>query len=62
MLDEDGPAVPGYVFTSSQLNSAWKELDEFEGEEYERCLVPVLLESGVSVVANVYAIKQTPDI
>lgn len=59
ILDELGPPVAGFVFSSESLASAWKVLDEFEGQEYQRCLVPVQLQAGGEVVAHIYALKVT---
>ena len=38
---DDGPWVAVQVFESPALTDAWPELDEFEGSEYRRVLVPV---------------------
>ena len=46
--------VPVSVLTSPQLPEHWTRLDEFEGADYRRILVPVTLASGAIVVANLY--------
>jgi gamma-glutamylcyclotransferase (GGCT)/AIG2-like uncharacterized protein YtfP len=46
--------VPVSVLTSSLLPEHWARLDEFEGQDYRRILVPVTLASGATVVANLY--------
>ena len=56
-IDESGPPVPGYLFSSERLTDFWPELDEFEGQEYQRCRIEVTLESGGKVSAQVYAIR-----
>jgi hypothetical protein len=38
---DDGPWVAVQVFESESLAGAWQELDEFEGSEYQRVLIPV---------------------
>ena len=43
------------VLTSPALPEHWPRLDEFEGRDYRRILVPVTLTSGEVVVANLYA-------
>lgn len=55
-----GAAVEVRVLTSSALPDAWSALDEFEGAEYRRILVPVLRpdragERALLAVANIYA-------
>ena len=56
--DEDGPEVPGLVFTSDELGAHWARLDEFEGDGYERVLVSVKLGSGTVYQAYVYSLSQ----
>ncbi len=57
VLDDNGPRVAGFVFSSVELGTAWKMLDEFEGQEYERQSVSVELQSGGRVMANIYALR-----
>ncbi|MDQ6672784.1 MAG: gamma-glutamylcyclotransferase [Chloroflexota bacterium] len=42
------------VLTSSALPEHWARLDEFEGADYRRILVPVSLPNRTSVVAYIY--------
>ena len=58
VLDETGNEVPGFVFSSPHLDQHWPELDEFEGEEYERVTVWVTLDDSERVEAEVYSIRQ----
>ena len=46
--------VPVSVLTSSALPEHWARLDDFEGRDYRRILVPVTLVSGSILVANLY--------
>ena len=50
-LDDAGDAVPGFVFTSSELANHWERLDEFEGSEYRRVIADVRLDDGRRVAA-----------
>jgi len=50
-----GPPVPAELLVSDELPEHWLRLDEFEGPEYLRILVPVLSSAGVVAVANLYA-------
>lgn len=55
-----GPAVSVRVLAAAGLADAWPALDELEGSEYQRVLVPVLVagsERGprLLTVANLYA-------
>jgi gamma-glutamylcyclotransferase (GGCT)/AIG2-like uncharacterized protein YtfP len=47
--------VPVSVLTSAALPEHWARLDEFEGKDYRRILVPVRLTDGAVLVANLYA-------
>jgi len=58
-LDEQGPEVRGHLFRSKNLGAAWARLDAFEGDEYCRREAVVLLHSGETVVAQVYALNPT---
>ncbi len=58
VIGEGGEDVHGYVLVSSSLGSEWARLDEFEGEEYERTLASVSLESGEQVQAHVYVLRR----
>jgi len=57
---EGGTAVPAQVLSSEALADAWPMLDDFEGADYRRILVPVFArDSGTPrqllTVANLYA-------
>lgn len=60
-----GVAIPVHVLTSAALPSAFTVLDEFEGSEYRRILIPVF-EAGpatarqLHTVANIYAAATAP--
>ena len=56
--DEAGDEISGYLFCSRGLESAWPELDAFEGEDYRRVSVSVSLAEGRVVEAYVYALRQ----
>ncbi len=47
------------VFTSEDLPAHWDRLDDFEGEDYLRILVPVEGLTGGPIVANIYRVRQT---
>ncbi len=57
VLEADGPEVNGFLFSSAALPAHWPELDRFEGEEYVRVVTNVLLESGETVTAEIYVLK-----
>lgn len=55
-----GASVPVHVLIAPALASAWPMLDEFEGTDYRRILVPVFnAEGGLYTVANLYAAALT---
>ncbi len=47
-----------HLFESHDLESHWARLDEFEGGEYIRILVPVEKDDTVFTVANIYALRE----
>lgn len=56
-----GEVIAVHVLTSDRLPAAWGRLDEFEGAEYCRILVPIFArdsagERSVRTVANLYAV------
>lgn len=55
--DENGAPVQGYVLCSTQLIHEWSMLDEFEGNEYARQLIHVTDDSGNTLDAYVYVLK-----
>lgn len=61
ILDDGGEDVAGFVLESNQLVTEWPRLDAFEGAEYARVEVGVRLESGGSVPAFVYVIREHLD-
>lgn len=54
--DPRGSEVQVSVLVSKELAQHWVELDEFEGPDYRRILVPVYGEAGLICVANTYAL------
>ena len=54
--DPAGQRVPAYLFTSADLPAHWNRLDTFEGEAYERLLVPFQGDDGVRSVGYLYAL------
>jgi gamma-glutamylcyclotransferase (GGCT)/AIG2-like uncharacterized protein YtfP len=58
---EDGPWVAVQVLESESLANAWRELDEFEGEEYRRVAVVVYADAPNDIVlfeAQIYALAR----
>ena len=51
--------VKGMMLTSSQLAENWRMLDDFEGKQYQRVIVPVTLGSGEIQSAYIYQINST---
>lgn len=53
---EDGAAVAAKVLRSALLRDAWDAIDQFEGPQYQRILVPVFDTAAELVaVGNLYA-------
>ncbi len=57
VLDKNGNDIHGYIFVSSNLSTMWAELDQFEGEEYERTVTYVTLLNGEQVQVHVYTLR-----
>lgn len=53
----DAESILVKVLTSKHLADHWQRLDEFEGSDYRRILVPVETEDGILVVANIYELR-----
>ena len=58
VLDERGNEIQGFVFSSEKLSGHWAELDEFEGEAYERVLTKVTLKDNTTVDAYIYELRE----
>ena len=57
-LDKVGETVNGFLFSSDNIAEHWSELDEFEGEAYERVLTTVTLQNKTVVDAFIYTLKK----
>jgi gamma-glutamylcyclotransferase (GGCT)/AIG2-like uncharacterized protein YtfP len=53
----EGKDVDAFLFVSPELPEHWPRLDEFEGLEYRRILVPFWAADGQVRVGNVYAME-----
>ncbi|MDO5633941.1 MAG: 4a-hydroxytetrahydrobiopterin dehydratase [Micrococcus sp.] len=58
VLDDEGPAVHTFLFTSADLPTHWDRLDAFEGPGYQRTQTAVVLEDGRRVTAWIYALAE----
>ena len=56
-LDDAGEAVPGFMFTSSELVNHWGRLDDFEGTGYRRVIADVRLDDGRHLPAYLYVLE-----
>ncbi len=54
--DPQGVRVPAHLFVSEDLVNHWDRLDEFEGQEYRRILVPIYDQEGILAIGNLYEI------
>ena len=52
-----GPPVAVELFISDELPRHWARLDEFEGAEYLRIIVPVYSSTSLVTIANLYAAR-----
>lgn len=51
--DPQGPEHPAWLFSSAELHRLICELDDFEGEAYQRVVIPVRV-NGRWVMAQIY--------
>jgi gamma-glutamylcyclotransferase (GGCT)/AIG2-like uncharacterized protein YtfP len=59
VLDDTGDEIKGYIFCSDKLEYHRDELDEFEGEEYERVLITVKTKEKMAVDAYIYILRES---
>ncbi len=59
VLDPEGQAVPGFLFSSDELAAHWDRLDEFEGVGYRRVLTQVRRADDSLVTAYIYELNDS---
>ncbi|HEX5664686.1 MAG TPA: gamma-glutamylcyclotransferase family protein [Xanthomonadaceae bacterium] len=59
VLDQQGEAVEGFLFSSQHLSGHWARLDAFEGEGYERVLTTAKRKDGTAVDAYIYQLSRS---
>lgn len=52
--DPDGHVVDVAVLRSADLDRRWHEIDDFEGDAYDRRPIEVHLDDGATIVADIY--------
>lgn len=57
VLDDKGENVEGFIFSSDNLDKHWKELDDFEGDQYKRVCREIQTKDGRSVKAYIYVLR-----
>jgi len=58
IVNEHGPEVHGFLFSSEHLSEHWQRLDDFEGAGYERALTTVTLREGEKAEAYIYVLRE----
>jgi gamma-glutamylcyclotransferase (GGCT)/AIG2-like uncharacterized protein YtfP len=56
--DESGSDIEVQVFESDALPEHWKRIDDFEGVQYVRTLVPVSMPDGRMLLCNIYELNR----
>ncbi|MBT3203406.1 MAG: gamma-glutamylcyclotransferase [Gammaproteobacteria bacterium] len=56
-LDKGGDTIKGFIFSSNNIFEHWPELDEFEGDAYERVLTSVEIKDSTLINAYIYTLK-----
>lgn len=57
VIDENGGEISGHILRSGRLSEVWAELDEFEGQEYERVQATATLADGRTETVQVYVLR-----
>ena len=57
VLDEAGPEVEGFIFSSDHLHAHWERLDAFEGSEYRRVTVRAHRPEAEPLDAQIYVLR-----
>jgi len=52
--DADGATIEVHVLLSDELDKKWREIDDFEGQGYDRIAIEVELASGELQSAQIY--------
>jgi len=60
-LDEEGDTIHGFLFKSNNLINHWDNLDEFEGDEFQREEVMIETYDEIEVDTFIYVLKATDD-
>jgi len=55
--DPSGPKVSASILESNVLHQHWERLDEFEGEEYKRIIIPFHTTNGLKGLGHVYSLN-----
>lgn len=55
--DPDGHTVDVAVLRSADLDRRWDEIDDFEGEAYDRRPIEVCLDGGPTIVAEIHVAR-----
>lgn len=58
-LNPNGMLVPGWIFSSNELQSHWTRLDAFEGDRYQRVLTQATLKNGDRVEVYIYQLHSS---
>jgi len=56
--DEAGAEIQVQVFESALLPQHWQRIDEFEGVQYVRTLVPIAMADGRNLLCNIYELNR----
>ena len=59
VLDERGNEIKGHIFCSEDLEDHWGELDDFEGQEYQRVLITVKAIDQIAAEAYIYILRES---
>ncbi len=58
VVEAKGEIISGFIFSSNNLNDHWKNLDAFEGDDYERVETRAVTTDGAVENVFVYALKR----
>ena len=56
--DPEGDIIKVAILNSSELSNQWERIDDFEGPEYRRVVVPYTLQNKERGLGQIYVIRQ----
>ncbi len=59
--DQNGPRVEASILHSTGLHQHWNKLDEFEGHEYNRMIIPFIADDNQTGLGHAYCLHDSTE-